>query len=1632
MKIKKTNRILSLLLAIVMVAGIIPFSAISTFAAMPTDDASWTVVSGNKALDRYNDLQAKLQSSNTDTRYIRLDKDIKFEYQKYNKGNKDILPQLVVTGEVVLDLNGHKIDIKYYHKNKSTTLNESLFYIGNGSKLTVIDSMGKGKIHTDSYIMDVDRSANNDGPNVFNIFEVKGGELVINASGAEFECGRSKKQWVNDRFGEKNGYLGYARNQVCGSVVLVRSDSIVTVIGGTLKGRGYENYASRSFSNRCAAIKAAKKGYYDTIKNITVNIVDGTFYGKGCADAINVPTSNNNKITVNSGTFDVFKLDKVTTGIFGKDVTMATVADGSYGEIGIPDIALDTDNSDVVVGGHNYSEDEDTKDFAAQTHKTTVIKPKSNTKKPDDQIIVQSLNGANAWNSKDSFIINASNGRDYFSNEQRKYLEDDLQMSTVGYDFWTFTLYDAKTGKKCNAEPENIATLMSDDTVQFDIASFKTSSGDSFWASSQDATNYRVKVEVTEGWEGHNKYEAQFFNWYDFTITSIDINRAAEAMNFSISPINSSNADQNEYILYTDSEDGMEFILENGYDVFCDCYYRYYTVDQSGKTLLSTKMIFRGSSDIEYGDSVTAYIPSSCPGPILFTVEYKFKNETTGSYDTVSVTKQIFAMGWMGYDVVTDADSSNPVVVNSGNIYSKENRVELAKGETIIIKPSFLPNVTKLDIKDPQTGKAFDISNINWQYSVENDENGVSIWNDVPEDEIISYDVEGVTLPCVKTRRTAQYRIYCDWNGQRYYTQQPLTLKGMTYYNERIATLSDSEKFSNQYGKGENKLILSLNEDTDWYTSGCSITRILLKNVSKPDGAALATSMLYVNDFSGIEKNNTLTLPNCDNFFKDESSVVEGLYTFVAIVYGVDGNGINYNVPTEAHSVWYGKNTTDMNLYVNGAPLYEHGEIQTPYILPADTNTFDFTYDYYPLNSYGAGVDKSSFRWISSDSSILKIDEKTGRATALTPGTVNVIFSWSDNSGVTYISNATVSVPIAGFELNELDYSKYVGQNVSDVVEKIATVKSVWAYGGSKITKNADRYMSAKLSSWNGWGDGAVDFKNAKVSYNNNYRYGYEFRPNISNGYYFPVTAEADDFEIEYYVDTNLLECNGLDNDEIQPVDNYENYTEWNAPYTVCLDYSKMTYETKYENGMYIRMYHTPVIEDPDAVYLNEVNITINEPAVGDNRYEGTNYNKMNEYMVLNVSGVLGDCKADSSHSYVSKLNISNMRGTGKPYDDASVEDTGALAIEYMSVWNTPDYVTWYKPTKTYENGIYVHDVRLDFDSTSVGGSEVYVAKDANVFVNGRRLDFAKVYYSSDTSSVSFKHYFDVGEVETVSDVQVSGIKTPLNGETPANVDDCTVVADGVKTDDIYLSKLIWFVDKNGNGEYDAGEEAKAVFASDGTYNKSKSTLSSDGCFLSEIDYSLYVELHSDTIRISPSATILFDGINKTLVGERSGVFTFAASKPPVISGVKVSGTVTSFGVDTDEVIVQLIEFGKTEPAYEAVVKGNSASYSISNVAAGTYTMKVMKKDHANGEFTVKVANSNVTQNVKIYLKGDVNLDGIVSISDATILQKYLANGKTFDDMLLKIADTNGDGVVSVGDATLIQKYLANAISSFN
>ena len=147
----------------------------------------------------------------------------------------------------------------------------------------------------------------------------------------------------------------------------------------------------------------------------------------------------------------------------------------------------------------------------------------------------------------------------------------------------------------------------------------------------------------------------------------------------------------------------------------------------------------------------------------------------------------------------------------------------------------------------------------------------------------------------------------------------------------------------------------------------------------------------------------------------------------------------------------------------------------------------------------------------------------------------------------------------------------------------------------------------------------------------------------------------------------------------------------------------------------------------------------------------------------------------------------------------------------------------------------------------------------------------------------------------------------------------------------------------------------------------------------------------------------------------------------PVASGVR--GQVTSFMNDGD-VTVSLFAAGSAEPQYTVAVPAGeknggkyTAVYDIPEVAAGTYTMKVMKQNHVTREYTVTVGSSNVVQDVKIHLKGDINGDGRVNTSDVGKANSHAKGTSTLTGYDFACADVNGDGRVNTSDVGKINSH---------
>lgn len=79
---------------------------------------------------------------------------------------------------------------------------------------------------------------------------------------------------------------------------------------------------------------------------------------------------------------------------------------------------------------------------------------------------------------------------------------------------------------------------------------------------------------------------------------------------------------------------------------------------------------------------------------------------------------------------------------------------------------------------------------------------------------------------------------------------------------------------------------------------------------------------------------------------------------------------------------------------------------------------------------------------------------------------------------------------------------------------------------------------------------------------------------------------------------------------------------------------------------------------------------------------------------------------------------------------------------------------------------------------------------------------------------------------------------------------------------------------------------------------------------------------------------------------------------------------------------------------------------------------KLNNNDLLGGTFVIKAV---ALENDNI-MKGDINLDKVISVVDSTLVQKYIIGNTDFDETQIYNADYDGDGIITVADATEIQK----------
>jgi len=283
-----------------------------------------------------------------------------------------------------------------------------------------------------------------------------------------------------------------------------------------------------------------------------------------------------------------------------------------------------------------------------------------------------------------------------------------------------------------------------------------------------------------------------------------------------------------------------------------------------------------------------------------------------------------------------------------------------------------------------------------------------------------------------------------------------------------------------------------------------------------------------------------------------------------------------------------------------------------------------------------------------------------------------------------------------------------------------------------------------------------------------------------------------------------------------------------------------------------------PFVSDSDATYLEQLAVEMPAPHIGDSYTEeetGGNYGIPGAttsltdeecYMLSSVSKVDSDAAADWDGSNDNAVYLT----AGEQYEEGQLYRADFTLI----------------PSKT--NKLYF----AQYPMITVNGvpTQWEDPTDATPGVLGENyLKVSYYFYASDAPEV----------IETVN---LTGVSDPGGDIMPASFD--SIKADH---EDLEIVRMVWFVDANGNGKVDEGEDAAANFNQNGTFKFDEA-------------YSILVELGLNERSEAVLAEVLTVNIGNAAAGYEmtvdgmSAVYTY--EKPVLATEVWVGGVKMTAG----------------------------------------------------------------------------------------------------------------------------------------
>ena len=1600
----KLTKLWSFLLSLVMLLSLLTTTAEAYLPTpnpnTPHSNNGWVELNGPLGVAA---LKEYLKDENN-TWYMRLTGNISLD--------DDSFEGITVKGAKYLDLNGYSVDV-----NRDGGKELTLFEVPEGSTIVVCDSRGGGRIHYDGYL-DMDQSCNSEGGQVKfrairNLFHVEG-TMILN--GGELDGGRSKQVWVtySHAAGSADYYTGYVRQQLYATGIDVDGGTLI-MNGGSVCGRG--DYRD--------AIYAWNSG--------TVVINGGRILGLGGANALRCRDYQPPSVSIRGGYFETRKIDKEHCGRYPGAAHSSphyVYEEGRYGDVNVKEEHL-YPGAKLSTGSHSAT-----------------VSPPTNVKTNYVKLATTNSNIYNP-NIEGSGTVRLTGYTPYYTEDNswgKLFEQQYLGTTGTGYTpYYIFAIYD-KDGKRVSDEIVDVFTPGTQPGRTVKVSDFKAKSGGELKLDFLQP--YTLRCTVGETLSTTQEYTASYYNEWSFMKDVVDM--SGITIDGEVWQADSSDGDTADFIMRPTVTNSTNFSHINSLD-YGNFRFIYYVDGQEVTEAEKDIHITSGSNESTitgWGQSFFASLPE---GEQSLRCEFDFESNgipyNLGMTKKVYVFPRIYATIGMGDYAMCENDTVT--CPKSGSSY-------LSAYLRPYTDKSFLTNAGK------------SVTSYVWQYRDGTEWQNITVKGSGPD--YLATNVSGVTINegdgTLRTYRSGDYRVMMNHKNVTSYSAAPITVVGRTYDASAREVSLTASKDSTVYNETGCTLTAKFNRsDANWEST--FIAEVVLQRDGVPEGAWKGLDLfnngkevkcqdLY---YGYSNSNNRILFDSTGKATFDltqmkklanlgDAEFVPGTYRFMLKV-PYKENGVKKYIYSAPCTIQIDKRATGVDVMVGSENVTNGGGTTAAnapsYTMPGNTNIIKLGYQ--PIQPNATIPSSPTVKWyVDSDREIATIEESTGKLTAHSPGTALVRMKYS-GSGADYTRYVKVIIPIEGFRMGEPNFgAAAAGGKTYETVEMPIT--SVRCYNGTWVENTNNKYMSAVVIAVKGQSTGVGSIINQltdTVQYNDKFTATFEIQP--KEGYQFVLyTSYASGDSWYKKANSKVIQCSIPGDSSLD-----------SAIFKGCEEggeYYNGSYVTPANATLYYA-YEEPCLKDPTGgtIYLNTVFLTTDEPMEGDPRYGGTlpsNYrNDMLNVRINTIENIFtaGGYPVLSSESKVSK--VPDVTGTGTAYapvlyadkDSAtSFNNPGSwLNVLYDGSNPRPDADLM---RQRYEAGTYISELVITA-GVAADGTKYYFEPNTALVINGYKVQllhpsdngtFSQADVYDDVYGYQFfgyspgklrATYYIVSDRQPAYNTATVTVAAPVTGEKAAVASDAIVTgvtrtgeSEEIVNHGVYVRRLTWFIDANGNGQLDENEECTP-----------ENGLTADGKFLGGKTYSVYFELavtegmgrlnnEAFTLKVND----LEVPINTTAA---QGVYTFPETE---IVGYTVSGTATSFNSDTDEVIIQLTESGAAEASYEAVVKGNTASYSIADVPAGTYTMKVMKKNHDTREYTVTVGSADVTQNVKIHLLGDINGDGSVDMKDWGRMRSHINETNMLtDDYALACADVIKDGKVDMKDWGRMRSHINEA-----